>query len=213
MATVRITHEIRNFVRDAFRELKKKRVAEKRQELQALGLAELCYEHTVPAKYRQLARELNADPRGKWLEETDRLAVCIRYQHPQSAEITTSSVTVEFKSPVCMPAFSLRHVRAFEIQQSMPVYETVKNIFLEIEALEAEDRALEANVIKGVLTDCRTLAQVLNVWPSALDFMPEHVRRTHASPTVRRAAKKPALALDDTTKISLMKARMLSTGS
>lgn len=68
MATVRITNDIRNYVKKRFEALYDKRIERKEMELQNLGIGNVCYMHYVPAKYRGLAQQLNADEDGPWLD-------------------------------------------------------------------------------------------------------------------------------------------------
>ena len=67
MATVRITNDIRYHVRNKFDALYRERIERKQKELQNLDIGNVCYLHYVPAKYRELAQQLNADGDGEWL--------------------------------------------------------------------------------------------------------------------------------------------------
>ena len=65
--------------------------------------------------------------------------------------------------------------------------------------------------IAQLLNSCGTLRQVLEKWPTALDFMSDEVKAKHAEkvdPTKKET--KVISEVDDQAKMLLMKARMLN---
>jgi hypothetical protein len=212
MATVRITNEIRSYVKNRFEALYRDRIERKMKELQNLDIGNVCYRHYIPAKYRELAQQLNADEDGPWLDTVSNVNVQMSYHHKNDPNLTEKFVF--FKVPLNPPAplpQRLRNVR-FKLLESMAPYEHAKKIFLEADAMVEERDKLIHQIVDGVLTKCSTLRQVLELWPTALDFMPEEVKQKHATKTKRRQSVAEKVSIDDDVKVSLMKARMLATG-
>ena len=74
-----------------------------------------------------------------------------------------------------------------------------------------EERDTLRDSIGNLLDSCSTLRQVLEKWPTALDFMSDEVKAKHAekvSPTKKET--KVISEVDDQAKMLLMKARMLN---
>lgn len=210
MATVRITNEIRQYVRARFMSMFHRRIEEKTKQLQHLGIANACYEAKVPQKYRDLAAQLNQDPDGGWIEETTSFMVEMKY----TTDVGTEKVvvfSVPFKPPVPLPQrlhgrYSLSR---FQLTEELECYQHAKKVWLEVDQLTRERDNLISTIVDGVLTQCSTLRQVLLVWPTALDFMPEAARQQHYAKTEKRSSNPAAdIQIDDSVKVALMKARM-----
>lgn len=211
MATVRITDDIRYYVKNRFEALYQKRIEHKRKELQNLDIGNVCYMHYVPAKYRELAQQLNADEDGPWLDLVSDVNIQMNYRKNDGTE-TAVFFTVPLNPPVPMPRRLRGFGAKFKLLESMAPYEPAKKIFLEIDAMTDEYNKLVDQIVNGVLTKCSTLRQVLELWPTALDFMPDDVKQRHATKTEKRQSVVEELSIDDDVKVSLMKARMLATG-
>lgn len=211
MATVRITDDIRYYVKNRFEALYQKRIEPKRKELQNLDIGNVCYMHYVPAKYRELAQQLNADEDGPWLDLVSDVNIQMNYRKNDGTE-TAVFFTVPLNPPVPMPRRLRGFGAKFKLLESMAPYEPAKKIFLEIDAMTDEYNKLVDQIVNGVLTKCSTLRQVLELWPTALDFMPDDVKQRHATKTEKRQSVVEELSIDDDVKVSLMKARMLATG-
>jgi len=217
MATVRITNDIRYYVKSRFEALYYNRIERKQKELKNLDIGNVCYMHYVPAKYRELAQQLNADEDGPWLDLVNDVSIQMSYRKNDGPERT-----VFFMVPLDPPAPLPRRLRGFgakfKLLESMAPYEHAKKIFLEIDAMTEERDKLIDQIVNGVLTKCSTLRQVLELWPTALDFMPDEVKQKHATkPKTKTKIEKrqsvvEKLSIDDDVKVSLMKARMLTTG-
>ena len=180
MATVRITDNIRRYVRERFNALYNKRIERKKMELENLGIGNACYMHYVPAKYRELAQQLNADEDGPWLDLVSEVNIQMNYHTNDGTE-----KVVFFKAPLNPPAPLPRRLRGygtkFKLLESMAPYEHAKKILLEIDAMTEERDKLIDQIVNGVLAKCSTLRQVLELWPTALDFMPDEVKHRHAT--------------------------------
>lgn len=210
MASVRITQDIRNYVRNKFDELFRARIAKKMLELQELGIGNACYEHYVSAKSRALIEQLNNDPDGVWIEPAVEFTIKMTYidHNGKTREVTFA---VPFKPPVPLPfrLTSRWDSRFFVLEQSMAAYEHAKKVLVEVDQLNEELDALKRTIIRDVLERCTTLRQVLEVWPTALDFMPDTVRAQHYAKAEKRSANATTeIHIDDSIKVALMKARM-----
>lgn len=213
MATVRITNEIRYHVKNKFEALYRERIERKKKELQNLDIGNVCYLHYVPAKYRELAQQLNADGDGAWLDTVSNVAVEMTYlKNDANRTETTVVFTVPFKPPVPLPQRLCSYGARFKLLESMAPYEHAKKIYLDLDTMNEERDKLIGQIVDGVLTKCSTLRQVLELWPTAMDFMPDEVKQRHAAKTEKRQSVVEELSIDNDVKVSLMKARMLTAG-
>lgn len=213
MATVRITHEIRRHVRDKLTALYRDRINRKVKELQSLDIGNVCYLHYVPAKYRELAQQLNADADGPWLEMVNNLTIEMTYLKDDADRTeVTETFTVPLEPPAPLPQRMRNYYTRFKLLESMAPYEHAKKIYLDLNDINEERDKLVDQIVDGVLTECSTLRQVLKLWPTALDFMPDEVRQRHAAKPEKRRSVVKELSIDNDVKVSLMKARMLTAG-
>lgn len=213
MATVRITNDIRYHVKNKFKALYRERIKRKQEELQNLDIGNVCYLHYIPDKYRKLAEQLNADDDGKWVGELSEVIIEMTYLK-NDADRTENTVIfiVPFEPPVLVPQRMFEYSAKFKLIESMAPYKHAKNIWLEINALDEECDKLIDQIVNNVLMKCSTLRQVLELWPTALDFMPDDVKQKHAAKTEKRQSVVEELSIDNDVKVSLMKARMLAAG-
>lgn len=213
MATVRITNDIRYHVKNKFEALYRERIERKQKELQNLDIGNVCYLHYVPAKYRELAQQLNADGDGAWLDTVSNIAIEMTYlKNDANQTETTVTFTVPLKPPVPLPQRLRGYNARFKLLESMAPYEHAKKIYLDLDHMNEERDKLVAQIVDGVLTKCSTLRQVLEVWPTALDFMPDDVKQKHSAKTKKCQSVVEELSIDNDVKVSLMKARMLTAG-
>lgn len=213
MATVRITHDIRCHVKRKFEELYRERINRKHKELQNLDIGNVCYLHYVPAKYRELAQQLNTDPDGLWVDTVHNIPVKMTYiKDDEARTATTVAFTVPLDPPIPLPLRMRGYGVRFELLESMAPYEHAKKICLDLDAMHEERDKLIGQIVDGVLAKCSTLRQVLELWPTAMDFMPDEVKQKHAAKTEKRQSVVEELSIDNDVKVSLMKARMLTAG-
>lgn len=208
MATVRINMAIRKAVRRKIEMLFDKRIAEKHQELQHLDVAMQVFRNRISTEKLAIAQKLNADV--MWVPTIDRLTVRIDYTGIDGAE-KTAVFTAPFESPVPAP----EHLHKYSLNEnvvcpSMACYQPCVNVLLAYDSLYAERDTLR-NSIDKLLDSCSTLRQVLEKWPTALDFMPDEVKAKHAEKVdpIKKKAKVIS-EVDDKAKMLLMKARMLN---
>lgn len=205
MATVRITQDIRAHVKRQFNKLYENLLARKEEELQHLDIGNFFYNTVIPEKYRKIAEELNADDDGSWIECSETIGVRLLYRKDVSEPMKQVTFRVPFKPPIPLPERYRRYGYVFSLRSEMAPYEPAKKIFLELDALIEERNKLITQIVDGVLVNCSTLRQVLEFWPTALDFMPDDAKKRQ-TPTVD-------VVVDDDVKVSLMKARLLKPGN
>ena len=92
----------------------------------------------------------------------------------------------------------------------MACYQPCVDVLLEIDRMTNECNTLRDSIAQ-LLDSCSTLRQVLEKWPTALDFMSDEVRAKHAKKVDQTEKRAKVIAdVDDQAKMLLMKARMLS---
>ena len=210
MATVRITEQIRKEVRQKIESLFNARIKKKYEELQHLDVAmQVFMRHITPEEFAA-AQKLNADV--KWVPEISSLTVRIEYTDIDGTEKNTI-FTVPFKPPVPAPVSFQGYNPSNDkniVHPSMPCYQPCVDVLLEHDRMVKERDTLRDSIAQ-LLNSCGTLRQVLEKWPTALDFMSDKVKAKHAEkvdPTKKEA--KVISEVDDQAKMLLMKARMLN---
>lgn len=210
MATVRITEQICREVRRKIESLFDARIEKKSEELQHLDVAMQVFMRLVTPEEFAAAQKLNADV--KWVPEIRFLPVRINYTGIDGAKKNVT-FTVPFKPPVPAPqsfhGYNPSDVKNI-IHPSLPCYQPCVDVLLEHDRMVKERDTL-CDSIAALLNSCGTLLQVLEKWPTALDFMSDEVKAKHAEkvdPTKKKA--KAISEVDDQAKMLLMKARMLN---
>lgn len=212
MATVRITQEIRHEVRRKIEALFDARIKKKLEELQHLDVAMQVFMcHITPEEFAA-AQKLNAGV--KWVPEISVLTVRIEYTGIDGDK-KNAAFTVPFKPPVPAPQsfhgynYNPSHEKNI-VHPSLPCYQPCVDVLLEHDRMVKERNTLRDSIAQ-LLNSCGTLRQVLEKWPTALDFMPDEVKAKHAekvNPTKKEV--KVISEVDDQAKMLLMKARMLN---
>lgn len=210
MATVRITQEIRQEVRCKIASLFDVRIKKKYEELQHLDVAMQVFMRRITPEEFAIAQKLNTDV--KWVPEISSLTVRIEYTGIDGAKKNVV-FTVPFKLPVPAPQFFHGYSYSNEntiVHPSLPCYQPCVDVLLEHDRMVKERNTLRDSIAQ-LLNSCGTLRQVLEKWPTALDFMPDEVKARHAEkvdPTKKET--KVISEVDDQAKMLLMKARMLN---
>lgn len=212
MATVRITKEIRHEVRRKIESLFDARIKKKYEELQHLDVAMQVFMRRITPEEFAAAQKLNTDV--KWVPEISSLTVRIEYTGIDGAKKNVA-FTVPFEPPV--PAPTSFHGYSYSssnekniVDPSLPCYQPCVDVLLEHDRMVKERDTLHDS-IAALLNSCGTLRQVLEKWPTALDFMSDEVKARHAEkvgPTKKET--KVISEVDDQAKMLLMKARMLN---
>lgn len=210
MATVRITDQIRREVRRKIESLFDTRIKKKLEELQHLDVAMQVFLRLVDPKKLAAAQEMNKDV--KWVPELSSLIVRISYTGVDGNNKWTA-FSVPFKPPVPAPQSFHSYGATSEkniVHPSLPCYQPCVDVLLEHDRMVKERDTLRDS-IAALLNSCGTLRQVLEKWPTALDFMSDEVKAKHAEkvdPTKKEV--KVISEVDDQAKMLLMKARMLN---
>lgn len=210
MATVRITEQIRYEVRCKIESLFKARIEAKYAELQNLDVAMQVFMHRITPEEFAAAQKLNADV--KWVPEISSLTVRIEYTGIDGAKKNVT-FTVPFKPPVPAPQSFHGYSSSNEkniVHPYMACYQPCVDVLLAYDSLIKERDTLRDS-INTLMRSCGTLRQVLEKWPSAMEFMSDEVKQKHAekaNPTKKQA--KVIAEVDDQAKMLLMKARMLN---
>ena len=211
MATVRITQEIRQEVRRKIESLFDARIKKKYEELQHLDVAMQVFMCRITPEEFAAAQKLNADV--KWVPEISVLTVHIEYTGIDGVKKNVT-FTVPFKPPVPAPqSFHGYYYSSNErniVHPSLPCYQPCVDVLLEHDRMVKERDTLRDSIAQ-LLNSCGTLRQVLEKWPTALDFMPDEVKAKHAEKVDPRKKEAKVIAeVDDQAKMLLMKARMLN---
>jgi len=207
MATVRITTDIRQYVTNKINSLFQARIAAKESELQHLDIATQTFMSHISKEEFETAKKLNTDI--KWVPEISSMFVAVEYEFEGIKRKSTFNVM--FKPPVPAPSrFHGYSSTPWAVKPTLPCYQHAVQVLVAIEQLK-KDRDTLVGALSKVLTQCSTLRQVLEVWPTALDYMPESAKKRHAEKSEKRG---PAVIeeVDDHAKMLLMKARMLNGG-
>lgn len=210
MATVRITQEMRNEVRRKIESLFDARIKKKYEELKHLDVAMQVFMCRITPEEFAAAQKLNANV--KWVPEISALSVRIEYTSIDG-DRREATFLAPFESPVPAPqsfhGYSSSNDKNI-VHPSLPCYQPCVDILLEQDRMVKERNTLRDSIAQ-LLDSCTTLRQVLEKWPTALDFMSDAVKAKHAEkvdPVEKRT--KVISEVDDQAKMLLMKARMLN---
>ena len=208
MATVRITHQIRYEVRRKIESLFDARIKKKLEELNHLDVAMQVFMRRITPEEFAIAQKLNTNV--KWVPEIHDLLVHITYISIDGKE-TKHLFRVPFESPVPAPQFFHGYSNEKNIvHPSLPCYQPCVDVLLEHDRMVKERDTLRDS-IDQLLKSCSTLRQVLEKWPTALDFMSDEVKARHAEKVEPIKKKAKVISeVDDQAKMLLMKARMLN---
>ena len=210
MATVRITDTIRNHVRKKIEQMFQDRLKVAHANLQSLPIADAAYEDTFPSKILRMVDQLTAaQPDVEWFTKQSDAYVQIPLGSEDDSQ-GSSIIRNKFHAPRPTPAGRGWSVN-YHLKRTNPIYPTVLAAVMEIKTLEAQQKTLKDTLVGGVLAECTTLRQVLELWPTALEFMPDEVKKRHAEPTAKRGASAKPAEVSVEVKAALMTARMLSS--
>lgn len=205
MATVRITDNLIREVGDKVDALFHKRLVDKKNEVEEnTELAYRVFRLFVSETETQAANTLGSS----WLNASNAFAAHI--------VMDTKKYAFGFKlsnhylvPPRLANAYSHDQNR---IRNNDQPYEEIAKVARELDTLTAECEALKTG-LRNTMRMCATLKQLLEVWPTAIDFMSDTVKARHAfkheKPTARVEAAK--VIMTDDIQLKLIKARMMKT--
>ena len=209
MATVRITQEIRQDVRRKIESLFDARIQKKLKELQHLDVAMQVLMYRITPEEFAAAQKLNASR--PWIPELSSLTVRIEYTGLDGTMNVPFVVSIDPPIPAPQSFHGYHYsVKDNLVHPSLLCYQPCVDVLLERDRTVKERDTL-CNSITQLLDSCSTLRQVLEKWPTALDFMSDEVKAKHAEKADSRKKEAKVIdEVDDQAKMLLMKARMLN---
>lgn len=206
MATVRISNQLRYEVQAKIRELFAAREKAAETALAAVNVGHEVIQGTLPKAQLEAAITLNN--KECWIALHNSISVTVRFEDhkgTQQKRVFRTTICPALPLPVALTTYYCPDI---ELTSAMPSYEKVAAIARSIYQIQDDCQELQSAVSK-ILGQCTTLRQVLEIWPSALEYMPPEVRRRHAAKTEKREAT-VIDEVEDSTKTLLMKARLLA---
>lgn len=206
MAVVRISRGLRWDIIDNIENLYRPRIQNKLKELETLPIAEEVFFKYVPKDEFQIAVELNK--KNRWVDSVGSFPVVIHFTDNEGKP-RTHTTSVKLKNPMPAPKNIFDGFNKFIVDDSLSCHKECERILREADQMTKERDSLKDSIAK-ILDNCSTLQQLVKVWPTALDFVPEQVKSRYFAETDKKKKKSNQVEIDDETKVLLTKARMLS---
>lgn len=215
MATVRINNQIRYHVENKIKEaFNSQYEANKSPEELDQFIGDKVYREVFPDAKR-IANELNLpkqygskNKKIRWIEFSTFLIVRIE---------NTCHYKLVFTEPQPIPTrtgrwsdFILELTR--EEAENITSLAPVLKYYDRIAEINKEKEVLINTLVKDVLQNCSTLRQVLEIWPTALEYMPEDVLKRHhrkAEKGTRSPSKVDNISIPDNLETILFKTKAL----
>lgn len=206
MATVRMTDTLRAEVRSKFVALREHQMQKSMNKLQNLEIAEECYDFRIPKSQQELAIKMSSYASFCWISKQDYLPISMDYTSKLGFDVRVQ-FTISNTKNFLLPLDLLR--KALHLDPSLPSYPKAVAVFYEIDATKLEYGSMIEELVDGAMRECANLKQLLNVWPSALEYMPDYVQHRH-NEQEKRAKRRTGkdVKISDDIKISLIKTRM-----
>ncbi len=154
----------------------------------------------------------------KWVPAAT--SVIVRITYPSVTEentVNSRDVRYTLPNPMIVPANRLRSGYTSEIRlelpEDAPSYEAAVKLLQEHDTIDAERRQTVRAIEHNILDKCATLKQLLEVWPNAMEFIPEPAKIRHNLKVVAKKSAPTEITINDEIKASLIKTRMLTAGS
>jgi hypothetical protein len=181
MATVRLNKDILYHVCSKVNELTRKNLDGVLQQLHEIQCAGEIYMSMFTDEERRRANELNDQPNGPWVNTVEDVYISIRATNGKSLTFPN-----KFRPPVVMPLkLSGMYHKVLELLPEHSNYPRALQLADAYYHIEASGLTA-ATEIKRMFSVCSTLKQLLEMWPAALDYMPEHVVRQHHEPSPKK---------------------------
>lgn len=207
MATVRITNQIKMDVSNSINNLYADRIVALTNKFAEIDMRDLT-KRFLGTKFSDLADNLNSDPQGPWVHSASQHVFELR--HPKNSRSIT--VSIPYPKNISVPHRATGYSFRIPVKPDSPEYSQIMAIHDEIQRVTIERDSLGAK-IRELLEACGTLKQVLDVWPTALEFMSDEVKAQHAKSEKKEKVervKRQKAVIDDATKVALLSARMLA---
>ena len=206
MATVRISDSIRHHVKQKILLMYAKRIDEALRE--AATVPGICNDIYTRAYSTEIRHHAAALPKN-WLPHPETINVTVEWKEPDGSTYT-QTLKISWRPPSPMPADWLYSGIWVLKPGDSSHAETVEKIKHYL-SLNKERDDLVASLVDNLLCRCSTLRQVLEVWPQALEFMPDDVLSKHNAVVGKREKLDlSTIVVDDQTKANMLKARLLT---
>lgn len=204
MATVRLTYNLKSEVLHKINELYSHRLQQAQKNINNNPvLGDKIYNNFVSQAEQNALAVLGKG----WVNETERIAIRLDVQDKDGRN-TGHVYTVTFSGlrPVPMHVASSYHP-AVSVNTRHSCYTELLALHNEIIDI-ANERDELVTSIGRMMNQCGSLRQLLEIWPSALEYMPQRVITQHSAKTEKRE-KAEIVPPDERTQVLLLKARML----
>lgn len=200
MAYVHITDSIRRDVSYTIRDIYNKKKDAIMARLQNLPLADEIYE-AEHGKYVPLIEQL---PK-KWFTTSSCMSVSVTGAKGYGVQFQSHFVGYH-QRPV--PAIEVNG--PYRLSPGCPSYAAAVELVDQHCATCIEENKLLHVLVGQVLTSCTSLKHVLEIWPTALEYMPDYVKERHNKVTGKARKKRsvPDITIDDDIKIAIAKHRL-----
>lgn len=221
MATVRITNAMRVDVKSKLRSMYDKKIEAVKKEALALDIADELYTHIMGGRSpSDVKATLNNLPLVKtpssvpvhWVYYTDGMSIRNIFDMEDGTYIFNGDYKFKNDASYPMPFENVNHwgvtMPQYELPETHSQYSKLKELVIYMDVLNKEFTRLHNELVLGAMERCTTIKQLLEVWPSALDFLDASVRERHNRVEPRSKAAKPAITISDEAKTALIKVRL-----
>lgn len=217
MATVKLTLNLKDAIINNIQNSYNERAKVPIDALSKMDLGTEVYRLTFKENEVLLAQQLNNMSSEIWVPAATTVMVEIKYPSAVK-EDTEYSRAISYKLPMPMIA-PMRRLRngyitelRLELPPHAPSYEAVIKLLQEHEAIGEECRQTVKTIERDILNKCATLKQLLEVWPNAVEYIPEYAKERHNLKVTAKKTPPTEIVISDEIKASLIKTRMLTSG-
>jgi len=211
MATVRLNDTIRTHIKGELSKLFNARILATKAKWDQFDAQAIVYKYCIMDQV-ELDRLLSVSP--KWIAE----CASVQLQITAVPDGKTHNFRLILNKPVKAPPDAGGSLYYPQCTVKVPFGSPEANLCFRIrdesEAVEKERDALLKGPIVKAVDECSTLKQLLEVWPTALDFVDGPTRAKHAekhvSPEKKAKTQREALAIPADVQVQLITARMTS---
>ncbi len=201
MATVRMSSNLRYEILNNVEKMFKVRIDKLRQEV----------EGEIQSMHKQIADAIIPADVVNELAKSRYNGYVVRNSYVPVQLIFSKKHNLQFRLNLS-PELALKqrngYVETISIGVDNPIYKVIQDVFQPyMNLVDEKDTLLEQ--IKKLLNQATTLKRLIEVWPSALEFVDSETRTRHAEKTTY-TKNTEEIVIDQDTKVNLLKARMLS---
>ncbi len=213
MSTVRITDTLRDRVRSKVKEMYAHMEYRIRTELGHLKLADEAYEHLISRECEELAERLNSSSNGKWVNTIDEVYVTVSAGTGTDGRAIDMNFKSKLSRPRCVPLKRSHYAPTLEGNKNTEAYKLAQKAVVEIHDLQKQMEVVIEQLVEEAMTKTKTVKQLLEVWPTAISFLPEDVVKKHNERVVYKTGQKQEpVNISEEAKINLVKLRLMSSG-